>query len=215
MTVSRDSFLVIDDEEVWRRLASQALSPFRKVHVTSSLAEAQDAIGRHARWVGVVADIVLGDGSGLDFLEGIRKRGIEIPALVFTGHSDAIRINRARAIDAEFLCKPTDSENLTGFARRAIALHWTRSERVARRIDAFAVERRLTPRESELVCAAVAGMPRRLVADELGVSENTLKVQIGRLLLKSGAEDLGDLSDGILKQALEGAAWSRPVRIVP
>lgn len=213
MTVSR--FLVIDDEEVWRRLIVGAFAPFREVQVASSLAEAHEAIERHAIWVGVVADIVLGDGSGLDFLEAIRKRGIDSPALVLTGHHDAMRINRARAIGAEFLCKPPDSDNLTGFARRAIALHWTRSERLARWIDAFAVERRLTPRESELVCAAVAGMPRRLVADELGVSENTLKVQTGRLLLKCGAKDLADLSDGILKRALEGAAFSRPARIVP
>lgn len=208
-------FLVIDDEEVWRRFAVHIMSPFGDVHATSSLEEAFAALEQNASWLGLVIDIELGDGSGLDFLDTVRKKELATPALVLTGHHDAHRINRARAMNAEFLCKPPDSENLAGFARRAVAIHWTKSERVARRIDAFALERRLTPREAELVCAAVAGMPRRLVADELGVSENTLKVQIRRLLLKCGAEDLDDLSDAILRQALEGAAFSRSTRPLP
>jgi FixJ family two-component response regulator len=155
---------------------------------------------------------VVGDGSGLDVLQTLRQQGAKTPALVLTGHRDAGRINRARALNAEFLCKPAEDESLESFARRAIALHWTRSERVARRIDAFAVEHRLTPRESELVAAAVAGMPRRLVAEELCVSENTLKAQIRLLLVKCDTPDLDDLSNEILKQALEGAALSRFAR---
>lgn len=214
MTIS-GGFLVIDDEEVWRRLVVSIVSPFRSVHAASSLAEAEKMLERHAPLLGLLLDIQLGDGSGLDFLESIRMRGVDTPALVLTGHQDATRINRARTLRAEFLCKPPASENLVSFARRALALHWTRNERVARRIDVFAVEQRLTPRESELVCAAVAGMPRRLVAEEIGVSENTLKAQIRRLLLKCGAGDLDDLAGVILREALQGSAFSGAARLTP
>ena len=106
------------------------------------------------------------------------------------GHHDRDRVNRAHALQAEFLCKPPEAESVASFARRAIAYHWTRSRRVASILDAMASERQLTPRESELIAAAIAGMPRRLVAEELGVSENTVKVQIRLLLVKCGVSNL-------------------------
>ena len=207
----RTRFLVVDDDEVWRRYGARAFAPFGHVHTESRLAEARAVLEAHADWAGLVVDLVLSDGSGFELLEELRDKGASIPALVLTSHHDRERINRARSLHAEFVCKPPEFESFEGFARRAIAYHWTRDFRVAQLVDALAVERALTPRESEIAAAAVAGMPRRLVASELVVSENTLKVQIRQLLLKCRSASLDEIADGILRQALSGSGLSRAV----
>jgi DNA-binding NarL/FixJ family response regulator len=208
----RTRFLVVDDEDVWRRYGARALGPFGAVHTVSCLAEARAVLAVHSDFIGLVIDLVLADGSGFDLLEELRDRKRTILSLVLTNHHDRERINRARSLHAEFVCKPPEMESFEGFARRAIAYHWTGDLRVAQVVDALALERELTPREAEIVAAAVAGMPRRLVASEIGVSENTVKVQIRQLLLKCKAASLDEIADGILRKALSGSGLHRALR---
>jgi DNA-binding NarL/FixJ family response regulator len=207
----RARFLVVDDEEVWRRHGVRALGAFGAVHAVSCLAEARAVLREHGDFAGLVIDLVLSDGSGFELLEELQDRKPPILSLVLTSHHDRERINRARSLHAEFVCKPPEMDSFEGFARRAIAYHWTGDFRVAQVVDAFALERELTAREAEIVAAAVAGMPRRLVASEIGVSENTVKVQIRQLLLKCGAASLDEVADGILRKALSGSGLHRAV----
>ena len=202
-------FLIADSDETWRRLVSDILSPYGSVHSVGQAGEALAAV-QESKWLGLVLDAVLSDGCGFELLTSIRALGVPLPALVLTTHHDRERVNRAHALQAEFLCKPPEADSVASFARRAVAYHWTRSRRVASILDAMAAERQLTPRESELIAAAIAGMPRRLVADELGVSENTVKVQIRLLLVKCGVSNLDELADGIVRRALRGSG-ARPI----
>ena len=51
----------------------------------------------------------------------------------------------------------------------------------------------LTPREREVMARVVAGFPNKLVGDELGISEITVKAHRGSMMLKMAAESLADL----------------------
>jgi DNA-binding NarL/FixJ family response regulator len=205
-------FLIVDSDETWRRFVADILAPFGSVQAVAHAGEALAAV-QESKWVGLVLDAVLSDGCGFELLTRVRALGVPLPALVLTTHHDRERVNRAHALQAEFLCKPPEADSVASFARRAVAYHWTRSPRIASILDAMATERQLTPRESELIAAAIAGMPRRLVADELGVSENTVKVQIRLLLVKCGVNNLDELADGIVRRALRGSG-ARPI-VVP
>lgn len=202
-------FLIVDSDETWRRLVGDILSSYGSVHAVGQASDALAAV-QESKWIGMVLDAVLSDGCGFELLTKVRALGAPLPALVLTTHHDRERVNRAHALQAEFLCKPAEADGVASFARRAVAYHWTRSPRIASILHTMASERQLTPRESELIAAAIAGMPRRLVAEELGVSENTLKVQVRLLLVKCGVSNLDELADGIVRRALRGSG-ARPI----
>ena len=210
----RSRFLVVDSDETWCRKISSVLAAFGGVRGVATREEALAAIRSSTEWIGIVLDAVLSDGCGFELLSEVRALGVTLPVLVLTTHHDRERVNRAHTLQAEFLVKPPDDESVVSFARRAVAYHWTRSRRLATIVDALATERQLTHRESELVAAALADMPRRLVAAELGVSENTVKAQVRLLLVKCGVSNLDELADAVLRLALRGSG-ARPVAGAP
>src|SRR5512139_24811 len=145
-------FLVVDDEEVWRRHVAVALGPFGEVVTLESQAAALAAMETQS-FLGFVVDAILPDGSGFAIIEAARARRSTAPALVLTSHHDREQVNRAHSLQAEFVCKPPAVEQLAGFGRRAVVVDWTGSRRVASLIDDFSAERHLTPRETEIVAA--------------------------------------------------------------
>ena len=48
---------------------------------------------------------------------------------------------------------------------------------------------RLTPREGEVLARLRQGKPNKIIAHELSITENTVKVFVGRILLKLGASN--------------------------
>jgi FixJ family two-component response regulator len=201
----RPRFLVVDSDGEWRRRLVDRFSVYGGALGVAEAKAAIAAVRASSGLVALVLDAVLADGCGFELLAAVRSLELSLPALVLTSLHDRESVNRADTLRAEFLCKPPDEECLTSFARRAVAYHWTRSRRLATIVDAMTLERHLTYRESELVAAALAGMPRRLVAEELGVSENTLKVQVRLLLTKCGMRSLDELADALLRRALGGS----------
>ncbi len=83
-------------------------------------------------------------------------------------------------------------------------------QRITWAIDEICRREELTPREVDLLVAAVAGVPRKTLSDELGVSENTLKTQVRGLLRKTDAGTLEELARNTLQLAL---ADSNPHRV--
>ena len=142
----------------------------------------------------------------MDLLAALRDSGFLAPALAFTNHNEQSLINRAQRLRCEFLCKPASTQMLSRFGRRAVANYWVDNDRIAWLVDDLAERKRLTPRECEVVAAAVAGIPRDLIAADLGISSNTLKCQIRRLLLKCDAGSTRELARRILRTALAGSA---------
>jgi DNA-binding NarL/FixJ family response regulator len=198
-------FLIVDSDAQWRQRLVDRFDVYGGALGVAGAKAALAAIRAPSGWVAIVLDAVLADGSGFELLAEVRQLGLSLPALVLTTLHDRESVNRADTLRAEFLCKPPDEECLTSFARRAVAYHWTHSRRLATIVDAMALERHLTYRESELVAAALAGMPRRLIAEELGVTENTIKVQVRLLLAKCGVSSLDELADALLRRALGGS----------
>ena len=49
--------------------------------------------------------------------------------------------------------------------------------------------RRLTPRESEVLARLRQGKPNKIIAHELEITENTVKVFVRRILMKLGASN--------------------------
>ena len=114
--------LLVEDDDILRDgiVVGLGLEGF-EVDAVTCLADARAAIGDHA---GVVLDIGLPDGSGLDLLAEWRRAGVEIPVLLLTARD--IVADRVEGLDRgadDYLGKPFDltelSARLRAIMRRA------------------------------------------------------------------------------------------------
>jgi DNA-binding response OmpR family regulator len=138
--------LVVDDEPELRQLLVEALSG-GDLEI-SAVASGREAIEFASRTKVdfIVADIYLGDCSGLDVLDKVRCcSGKDIPAVVITGHDDvASFLEASRRHPVELMIKPLDVDRLRSairreLARREASAKWQRRNlrlrRVAHRIN--------------------------------------------------------------------------------
>jgi DNA-binding NarL/FixJ family response regulator len=197
--MSPGTILVVEDDELFARVLGRFFARYAHVRAAASVETARAAVVEEPLPIAIVTDISLPDGSGLDLLEWARKTLPTVPALVLTGHVNPELINRAQRLRAEYAVKPVDSQNLEAFAQHALA------SAVASRPDRIAVQRwarqhHLTPRETQIAAIMVGGTSREDLPRVLGLSDNTVKTHVRRMLRKCKVRDLGDLTQRLLKE---------------
>jgi DNA-binding NarL/FixJ family response regulator len=165
------------------------------------MAAARDQLESQPEWTGVVLDLILPDGYGLDLLAEIRQIHGELPVLVLTGELNRDVVNKVQTMRGEYVCKPASADNLNPFIQRALAQERVDDAAIGQRIEHLARQLKLTRRETELLTLSVDGLSRKELADALGVAENTVKAQIRSLLKKSGARSLATLAQKVIKGA--------------
>jgi FixJ family two-component response regulator len=132
--------------------------------------------------------------SGLDLQLKLRDGGIPIPIIFITGHGDIPMSVRAMKAGAhEFLTKPVRGQDLLDAVQKAIA-----SDRTLRKERQEVDEIRgrfelLTPREKEVLDLVVAGLLNKQIADQLGMSELTVKTHRAHVMEKTQADSLAHL----------------------
>jgi FixJ family two-component response regulator len=147
----------------------------------------------------VVLDLRLPGPTGLDLQAALQRQNIALPVIFLTGHADvasSVRAMKAGAVD--FLEKPVQRDTLLDALQRALARDGVQR---AARDSAQHLHARfaaLTPREHEVFERVVAGKLNKQIADELGISERTVKTQRAQLMEKLGvdsAAELGSLAE--------------------
>ena len=112
---------IIDDDRSIRWVFEKALARTDMEFKTfASVPEALTALGNEEPQV-VVSDIRMPNGSGLDFLQEIKKRLPEIPVIIMTAYSDlesAVAAFQGGAF--EYLAKPFDVDQAIEIIRRAV-----------------------------------------------------------------------------------------------
>jgi FixJ family two-component response regulator len=142
----------------------------------------------------LVLDVRMPGVSGLDLQRKLIEAHIHIPIIFITGHGDipmTVRAMKEGAVD--FLTKPVRGQDLLDAVQRAVAhdrgLRKDRAEltEIRTRFDS------LTPREKEVLNLVVAGLLNKQIADELGMSELTVKTHRAHVMEKTQAESLAHL----------------------
>lgn len=197
------AFLIVEDDEVAARSMARVLGRYGPTRTAGSVAAATALLARPGVWLGILADVGLPDGDGLEVVAQVRARDSAVPILVLTGAVDPARANRAQELDAEFAFKPLSAANLDRFSRRALARRRTTDRAVASVVARRAEDWGLTPRQVEVLAVAIGpgGGARARVAEAFGVSRNTAKVHLAAILKKAGGGKLSDLVQGILREA--------------
>jgi len=142
----------------------------------------------------LVLDVRMPGMSGLELQQQLNLRGAMIPVIFITGHGDvpmAVEAMQHGAFD--FLQKPFRDQDLIdriqhalqrdARGRGAVMQHAKIRERLAS----------LTPREREVLALMTRGLPNKVMAAELGVSQRTVEIHRARVMEKSGAGSLAQL----------------------
>ena len=188
------SFLVVEDEVAVRRTLVRGLGSLGKVEGVGTCASARQALNAQ-EYDGMVVDVHLPDGSGLDLLEAARERWPRISLLVVTGWPEHSVIGRALEAGARFLLKPCGARHLAVFAEEAIARRGAGERRTRRTLEQWASDYHLTPREMELLALGAQGVTR----ESLGPSAEQ---EIRALLQKTGDDTFEGAVTSVLREAV-------------
>lgn len=201
--------IVCNDPHLSRALAARVESAGGAAVVAPTLREAHATLDELT--AAMLLDVALPDGSGLDFLEALRVRGVTLHVLVISGVLSASVANRAHRLGASCVFLPDITANVRSFVDRTTASTAT----VARRKIAAARELSatfgFTPREKEIATLVAGGLPRRVLASELGVSENTLKTLVRRMLDKCQETSIEGLARAIDEQVVALSYRTEPI----
>jgi FixJ family two-component response regulator len=132
--------------------------------------------------------------SGLDFQAELAKANLHIPIIFMTGHGDvpmSVKAMKAGALD--FLTKPFRDQDMLDAVSTALERDRTRRESERTVSDLRARFESLSPREREVVGFVTAGLMNKQIADEVGLSEITVKIHRGHVMRKMAAKSLADL----------------------
>lgn len=133
----------------------------------------------------ILLDIGLPDDDGLTLHKWLKSNGIALPVVHISGRQnldEAIESLKYGAID--FLRKPFSETALHQAVTSAVGLSRKRYCRQESKRMVSALFDRLSPTERRVAEMIARGYSTKLIADELGRSENTIKIHRQRLFVK-------------------------------
>ncbi len=142
----------------------------------------------------VVTDVRLPGLNGVQLIEGMKKRGLNLPAIVITAYADvALAVSAMKQGAVDLLEKPFDPSALVQTVRQAFAGMSEQGESVA---SAQAVRKSLaslSAREKGVLEELIKGKTNRAIAAELGISQRTVEVHRANIMKKTEAGSLSAL----------------------
>ena len=193
------SVLLVDDHAVVREGLRSLLEVQDGIEVVGEAVDGEAAVREaEARRPDVVLmDLVMPRSDGVGAMRELRRRLPSARVIVLTSFADDDRLLPAiRAGAAGYLLKDADPQEVVRAVRAAHRGEALLDPSVAARlVDAIAEppgtepSERLTPREQQVLALIARGLPNKLIARELGISEKTVKTHVGHVLAKLGVTD--------------------------
>jgi DNA-binding NarL/FixJ family response regulator len=187
------TILLVDDHELIRSGLGAVLDledDMSVVGTAGSVAEAITAYERMQPMV-VVADLQLGDGTGLDIVRTVRKKSDTTGLIVLTMHSGDDQIFAAMQAGASgFVGKDAPATEVIKAARHAAV---SPKAFVCAGLVGAMMRRRsgevtsLTDREHDVLLLLAEGLNAAAIGGKLYLSESTTKSHIARIYQKLGA----------------------------
>jgi len=152
-------------------------------------AQAIAAFRTHRPDVAIV-DLKLPDISGVDVIKAIRGEFADARVVVLTASEGSELVYRAMEAGARaYLLKDASGGELIRALRDVMAGRRVMPPAVAAQLAERLPQSALTPREIEVLRLVAAGKSNKRVADDLGLSEATVRTHVGNILAKLGADD--------------------------
>lgn len=192
--------LIVDDHPLVRSALLQqvtSLLPFANVLTAGNASEARRATHAGPKPKLILLDVNLPDVNGLSLLEEWRQSLPDVPVIIVTGEEDAA-LAAGHAGAAALVPKTASEATLCDVIVQVLQLEGAEGSTGAFRP---ALET-LTPRRQEVLRALVAGRSNLDIANQLGISELTVKVHLTAIF-----KALGVVSRTQAVLAARAAGW--------
>ncbi len=185
--------VVIVEDQYFFRLALKTTIESRPdmiiVGETDKGEEAAELCRKHKPNV-VIMDLRLPGMSGFDAIRIVRNEAPDAGVLVLSNYEGSEDVHRALEAGARaYLTKDTGAEELVNAILQVSAGRRYVPASVGALLASRMPGSELTDRETDVLKLLVEGLSNREVGDRLGISENTVRIHVGRILDKLGAAD--------------------------
>jgi DNA-binding NarL/FixJ family response regulator len=184
--------LTVDDHPVFREGVAAVLSLEPDIELAGEAQSAAEGVAfyREYRPDVVLMDIKLPDGSGIDATAEICRESPGARVIMLTTYKGDVQVlNALKAGAAGFLLKNTLRRELV---ESILIVHRGQQrilEEVALELAMHASDESLSAREREVLQAVAQGHSNKGVARTLGITEETVKTHMARVLTKLKAND--------------------------
>ena len=206
--ITPSTILLIDDHPMLRNGVKQliALDASLKVIGEASNGEQGVELAKQLDPDLILLDLNMPGMNGLDTLDNMRQTSLSGRVVVFSvsNHEDDVVTALKRGADG-YLLKDMEPEDLLAALHNAAAGKMVLSEALTPVLAASLRESRpsgdrdiqsLTPRERDIIKLIAEGLPNKMIARRLNITESTVKVHVKHLLKKMK-----------LKSRVEAAVW--------
>ncbi|WP_131667509.1 two-component system response regulator NarL [Psychrobacter pygoscelis] len=206
-SVSPAKLLLVDDHPMLRRGLLDLLSLESDVEVVAEAdngSEALEYLQDHK------VDLVILDHrmpvlSGIETLKEIKAREIEAKILLFTVSNSGDDVQEALKLGVDgYLLKDMDPDEIIGDIRKILRGELVISPdlapilaRALRTPSVDEIASNLTSRELEVIQMIAEGASNKMIGNQLGIAESTVKVHVKNILHKTG-----------LRSRVEAAVWA-------
>jgi DNA-binding NarL/FixJ family response regulator len=187
--------LLVDDHPLMADALALALSTLDRqpeMRHASSLQSALEIGAGPPEFDLVMLDLGLPGCTALQALERFRERHPALPVVVFSGTSDTASITAALDLGAMgFIPKTSPREVLVNAVRLVVsggvyvppeALKSAGADTQAPAAALTLEHLQLSPRQTEVLALLLKGLPNKLIARRLQISENTTKIHVSAVL---------------------------------
>lgn len=201
MSAGEPAIHVVDDDAAFRRSLAHLLESMGwEVQMHASAEDFLAAGVDLERVACLVLDIRMPMMSGLELQHVLRARFGPVPIVFVTGHGDVeLAVQAMKHGACDFLEKPFRDQALLDAVAGAIRKGTLVREEQAERSQANDLLARLSPREGEVARLVARGLPNKLVARELGISEKTVHVHRQHVMDKTGTGGAAELARLMLR----------------
>lgn len=184
--------LVVDDHPVVRQGISVLVATQPDMTLVAEASNGREAIQqfRAHRPDVTIMDLQMPEMNGLDALSAIRGEFPDARVIVLTTYAGDVQIMRALKSGAQgYLLKNTFHKELLDTIRSVHAGKKSLSPEASYEIAEHSADDTLTPAEISVLKLIAAGNANKQIADQLSITEDTVKWRVKNILSKLGAHD--------------------------
>jgi DNA-binding NarL/FixJ family response regulator len=184
--------LTVDDHPLMREGIAAVVASQSDLQLVAEAGSGREALlsFREHRPDVTLMDLRLPDMSGIDALSAIRAEFPDARVVILTTFEGDVEIQRALQAGARgYLLKSMPPREMVEAIRQVHAGRKRIPPQVAAHIAEHMGEERLTAREIEVLQRLAGGNRNKDIADQLSISEETVKVHVKHLMDKLGASD--------------------------
>jgi DNA-binding NarL/FixJ family response regulator len=184
--------LVVDDHPVVRQGVAILISTQSDMTLVAEASNGREAIQqfRAHRPDITIMDLQMPEMNGLDALIAIRGEFPDAKIIVLTTYTGDVQILRALKSGAQgYLLKNTFHKDLVATIRAVYSGKKALSPEASYQLAEHSTDDALTPAEISVLRLIAAGNANKQIADQLSITEDTVKWRVKNILSKLGAHD--------------------------